>query len=136
MPPPTVPTGPAIVGLEPEVLPARVTVSRRLSGTTLVITAPRCRFGTVTYSLRLWSPGLFVQPLTSPRQFGLLPSGKRFTAEVPKSWPDWSLTLHLLDLKPDPRAFRALSPSELADALAHPLPAVREAALLALQHIP
>lgn len=108
-------------------------MSRKLSGTRLVITAPVCRYGRSLYSVNIQSPALAAQRSPHPHYCGLVQSGKRFLAEVPASWRDWAVMLRLVDFTVDRGAFDALTDEELLEALAHPLEGVREAAFLAIQ---
>ena len=128
-----IPTGPAVVGHEHLVLPARIRMSRRMSGTRLVITAPQCRYGQAIYSVNIQSAALAAQGRPHPNYWGLVKSGRRFLAHVPASWRDYAVMLRLLNFTLDRGAFDALTDEELTEALRHELSDVREAAFLAIQ---
>ena len=130
-----IPTGPALVGLETLVLPSVARVMRRMTGTSVVVRAPRCRAGSAEYVVRLWSPGHRRTRWQYVELTSTLRSGGQIVRPIPDDWDDVEVQLDLVNLRVTAAAFSTLTQDVLVDALSHPLEAVREAAMCAAHRL-
>lgn len=128
------PTGPASVGLEVAILPCRSDVEGEAGGGTLILCVPACRFGAARYRLTLsWDAepgfrGISVGYGSEPVESGSRTDFGLIGEDVTVSRAD----LEMVSFIPDHDAMADLSEAELLDALAHPIEAVRLAAIVAL----
>jgi hypothetical protein len=124
------PTGPAVVGLEPVVLPALATLHEPETFGDLPpqcdITAPTCRFGPAVYRVAFLIGASAMRVAFECE----LPAGAQECLPLPSRLRPQLVELHLVDVTLAPGALRDLTPDELADALQHPFPRVRERAML------
>lgn len=124
-----IPTGPDMVGLESVVLPSAARLTRRMAGASVLVRAPRCRFGSAEYAVRMSSPS---ERRTRPQYHELtstLRSGFQIVRPILDDWDDLEVLLDLVGLYLTPGALSTLDSNALIDALSHPLVAVREAAM-------
>ena len=127
-------TGPAVVGLETEVLPTTVTWEDG-SPPSLRVLVPLCRYGVAIYApyLQRQSSPPGVRRRVNWRYLpGTTRSGATFVVEMRAGYEDARVRLRLQGLVIAPGTLANLTPEELAGALAHPLQSVREAALMGL----
>jgi hypothetical protein len=134
---PDIPTGPDVVGLESLVLPCRVEKGVLDPGHPSVeIWAPTCRYGLALYHV------LLVWPASAPgseRQatrmcvYDLVPSGESSSMTLSDDWRGAHVSLRLVWLVLAPGTLDGLPLYDLVEALRHPLPHVREAALAAVE---
>ena len=130
----TIPTGPAIVGLELVVLPCRVEVGVLDPGLpSLEIWAPRCRYGYATYDVACQLAGESMLTSCYLKIVGGTSRAVRARRRR-KRWPV-RYVLRLLSLAVAPGALDYLGQAEMVEALAHPLRSVREAAILSARPI-
>jgi hypothetical protein len=135
------PTGPAIVGLEPRVLPVSVELVIEQAGPVLVftVTAPLNRFGPAIYTVHARRPdGSYHHPskmlLGGMFGFGLMAGGTS-SIHVPTAdaWVGTVLELELLhDTIPHPVEWARLTDQDILDALMCPDEQLRQEAFLAL----
>jgi hypothetical protein len=131
-----IPTGSDEVGLESVVLPCRVEKGVLDSGLPSVeIWAPTCRYGAALYHVFLVRPA---SASGSERQttrmcvYDLVPGGESSSRNLSEDWRGAQVILQLLRVDLAPGALDGLTLYDLVGVLRHPLPNVREAALMAL----
>ncbi len=130
-----IPTGPELVGLETVVFPTIARLTRRMAGTSVLVRAPRCCVGSAEYGVRLWSPGQRRTRWQYVEMTSTMRSGGQIVRPIPYDWDDVEVLLDLVNLHVRHGAFSTLTTDALVDALAHPLEAVREAAMCAAHRV-
>ena len=99
------------------------------------IWAPTCRYGTAVYSvLLIWpasAPGSERQA-TRMCVYDLVPGGESSSMTQSDDWRGAHVSLRLVRVDFAPGALDGLAVSDLVEVLRHPLPHIREEALLAL----
>ena len=133
---PDIPTGPDVVGLESFVLPCRIETGVLDSGLpSVAIWAPTCCYGTAVYQVllvrRASAPGSEGQA-TRMCVYDLVPSGESSSMTLSDDWRGAHVSLRLVRVDLAPGALDGITLYDLVEALRHPLPHVREAALLAV----
>lgn len=119
------PTGPAVVGLEPVVLPCTIVEGIHAPWPfAYQIEAPRCRYGQAWYRpvFMAGSETLF------DRRAGLVDSGDRIDLYATGGMVPSGLELRPVEIDLQPGALTGCTTEEFLGALTHPLPYVRERA--------
>lgn len=128
-------TGPDLVGLEMMALPSVARVTRRMAGASVLVRAPRCRFGSAWYVVGLASPS----HRRTRRQYveitSTLRSGCQIVRPIPDEWDDVEVVLNLVDVRLTAGALSTLSTDALIEALTHPLESVRQAAICGMHRV-
>ena len=127
----TLPTGPAVVGLERIVLPTSVGAETHAGGSrTCRVTAPTCRYGSVVFQPQIrFVLGGSILEVDGEERIG---GGASAQCVLDSPYPVQRVGLWRVSLAFDGGALSRVSPEELAEVLSHPWPSIREAALLAL----
>lgn len=125
-----IPTGPAVVGLEPTVLPSAI-VPRPAEPLGLEVTLATSKYGEALYALYLVAAGPDGTPQRHPYNYAA-DGGLTVNLSTEGFASPLRIEADLIELDLDEGALGGLSRAELLAALAHPVRSVRDAATLAL----